>query len=346
MAPSLSRGKLFRSAYDAGTPSHAVWRGRRGCPGHGSHPPSMTASPAAGLTWPALRRVGTPQRRQVHEDCPGHIAGESVCPWQRGGPGQPRRPSCITQFRPRRAGPSGDAVRAPGRAVGGPAAPAGPGPDRGPGAGRARRSRCRWTPPRCTRPSSAGTWRGRWEREAPDIIHAHFWTGGLAALAGAQGLGVPVVQTFLSLAAAQPALARAAAMGQRLRLEQVIARSVRAVLASSSSEMTALARLGVPRGSVTLIPRGVDAARFTPEGPVAQRGRPAPAAVRGPAGRPARAGRRGARAGRDPRGRAGHRGRPRAQQAPRGPRLPGPDPAGRRGRGGRPRDLPRPGARR
>ncbi len=114
---------------------------------------------------------------------------------------------------------------------------------------------------------------GRWQREAPDIIHAHFWTGGLAALAGAQRLGVPVVQTFLSLAAAQPALARAAAMSQRLRMEQVIARSVRAVLASSSSEMTALARLGVPRGSVTLIPRGVDAARFTPDGPVAQRGR-------------------------------------------------------------------------
>ena len=114
---------------------------------------------------------------------------------------------------------------------------------------------------------------GRWRRGAPDIIHAHFWTGGLAALAGAQGLGVPVVQTFLSLAAAQPALARAAATSQRLRLEQVIARSVRAVLASSSSEMTALARLGVPRGSVTLIPRGVDAARFTPDGPVAQRGR-------------------------------------------------------------------------
>ncbi len=112
----------------------------------------------------------------------------------------------------------------------------------------------------------------RWRREAPDIIHAHFWTGGLAALAGAQGLGVPVVQTFLSLAAAQPALAPAAAMSQRLRLEQVIARSVRAVLASSSTEMMALARLGVPRGSVTLIPRGVDAARFTPDGPAAQRG--------------------------------------------------------------------------
>ena len=112
---------------------------------------------------------------------------------------------------------------------------------------------------------------GRWQRQAPDIVHAHFWTGGLAALAGAQGLGVPVVQTFLSLAAAQPARARAAT-SQRLRMEQVIARSVRAVLASSSSEMTALARLGVSRGSVTLIPRGVDTARFTPDGPVAQHG--------------------------------------------------------------------------
>src|ERR1700733_551609 len=58
----------------------------------------------------------------------------------------------------------------------------------------------------------------------------------------------------------------------RLRLEPVIARSVRAVLASSSSEMSTLARLGVRRDSVRLIPRGVDTGTFNPEGPVAERG--------------------------------------------------------------------------
>jgi glycosyltransferase involved in cell wall biosynthesis len=134
-----------------------------------------------------------------------------------------------------------------------------------------------------------------WQDDAPDVAHAYFWTSGLAALAGARDLGVPVVQTFLSLQASDPAAAEApqpraqssrsqAARGQdgsvngrgaggaRLRLEPVIARSVRAVLASSSSEMSALAKLGVRRDSVRLIPRGVDTGAFSPEGPVASRG--------------------------------------------------------------------------
>jgi glycosyltransferase involved in cell wall biosynthesis len=140
-----------------------------------------------------------------------------------------------------------------------------------------------------------------WRDGAPDVAHAYFWTSGLAALAGARDLGVPVVQTFLSLQAADPASARpgpaqsaqaqaaqaSRAQAQstrakarpghgsgtaRLRLEPVIARSVRAVLASSSSEMSALAKLGVRRDSVRLIPRGVDTGTFSPEGPVAERG--------------------------------------------------------------------------
>ena len=129
----------------------------------------------------------------------------------------------------------------------------------------------------------------RWQGNAPDVAHAYFWSSGLAALAGARDVGVPVVQTFLSLQAGDPdpvpvpqptrakatrAQARAAAGGgaARLRLEPVIARSVRAVLASSSSEMSTLARLGVRRDSVRLIPRGVDTGEFSPEGQVAQRG--------------------------------------------------------------------------
>jgi glycosyltransferase involved in cell wall biosynthesis len=125
-----------------------------------------------------------------------------------------------------------------------------------------------------------------WQDRAPDVAHAYFWTSGLAALAGARDLGVPVVQTFLSLQASDPAAAppvqaqparaktRSGNGGgtARLRLEPVIARSVRAVLASSSSEMSALAKLGVRRDSVRLIPRGVDTGTFSPEGPVASRG--------------------------------------------------------------------------
>jgi len=41
----------------------------------------------------------------------------------------------------------------------------------------------------------------RWRQDPPDVAHAHFWTSGLAALAGARGLNLPVVQTFHSLGA-------------------------------------------------------------------------------------------------------------------------------------------------
>ena len=115
-----------------------------------------------------------------------------------------------------------------------------------------------------------------WQDDAPDVAHAYFWTSGLAALAGARDLGVPVVQTFLSLQAGDPTPVRpvqpargrgrggAGGGAARLRLEPVIARSVRAVLASSSSEMSTLAKLGVRRDSVRLIPRGVDTGTFSP----------------------------------------------------------------------------------
>ncbi|HWG62018.1 MAG TPA: glycosyltransferase [Streptosporangiaceae bacterium] len=127
----------------------------------------------------------------------------------------------------------------------------------------------------------------RWEDNAPDIAHAHFWTSGLAALAAARDLRVPVVQTFHSLqaagsadkaaaagmqAAGRQAPGRQAAGTARLHLEPMIARKVRAVLASSSTEMSALTRLGVPRSSLRLIPRGVDTGKFCPDGPVAPRG--------------------------------------------------------------------------
>jgi glycosyltransferase involved in cell wall biosynthesis len=115
----------------------------------------------------------------------------------------------------------------------------------------------------------------RWRRNPPDIAHAHFWTSGLAALAGARELGVPVAQTFGSLGAAQQRHGRPDQPAARIRLEVCIARSADVVLASSAEELGDLARLGVPRARVRVVPCGVDAQRFSPEGPAAERnGRP------------------------------------------------------------------------
>ena len=162
----------------------------------------------------------------------------------------------------------------------------------------------------------------RWRQDPPDVAHAHFWTSGLAALAGARGLNLPVVQTFQSLGAlhsdgsyrpagtsrpgrgsgaarrgtAAHSSRRAGAAGRqqdaghqlaRIRLEVCLARNANAVLATSSEQMTKLAGLGVPRASIRVVPWGVDTGRFAPEGPVAKRnGRPRLLAVRQSADEP------------------------------------------------------------
>jgi glycosyltransferase involved in cell wall biosynthesis len=113
----------------------------------------------------------------------------------------------------------------------------------------------------------------RWRRNRPDVVHAHSWTMGLAALAGARGLGIPVVQTFGSLGGAERRHGlQETPSDARIRLEACIARSADAVLASSAEELADLARLGVPRAKIKVVPCGVDTEQFSADGPVAERG--------------------------------------------------------------------------
>lgn len=111
-----------------------------------------------------------------------------------------------------------------------------------------------------------------WRRERPDVAHAYYWTGGLAALAVSRSQHVPVVQTFFSLGTAEHRhqLPDRGPAG-RIRLEASIARSVSGVLAASSEEEQELSALGVPSDVVRLVPCGVDTGRFTPHGPAEPR---------------------------------------------------------------------------
>ena len=113
----------------------------------------------------------------------------------------------------------------------------------------------------------------QWAKDRPDVVHALRWTSGLAALAAARGLQIPLVQSFDSLGVAERrhhVIPRDAGT-ERIRLEPAIGRSANAVVAGSSDEESDLARLGVPRRSIRVVPRGVDTDEFTPEGPVAER---------------------------------------------------------------------------
>jgi D-inositol-3-phosphate glycosyltransferase len=116
----------------------------------------------------------------------------------------------------------------------------------------------------------------RWRRGAPDVVHAQSWTSGVAAVAGARGLGIPMVVTLLP-PGADSHRRQAADTSARERMEASLTRSVQAVLADSSQEGARLGRLAAARGdapsaSVRVVPPGVDTETFCPDGPAAARG--------------------------------------------------------------------------
>ncbi|MEU9885884.1 glycosyltransferase [Sphaerisporangium sp. NPDC051011] len=113
--------------------------------------------------------------------------------------------------------------------------------------------------------------RERWDKDRPDVIHAHSLSGGLAAVAAADGLNVPIVQTFHGRSSI---MTRSGERDQaaRARLERAIGRRANAVVAVCASEAGDLIQLGVPRRNIAVVPHGVDVERFRRQGPSAARG--------------------------------------------------------------------------
>ena len=119
--------------------------------------------------------------------------------------------------------------------------------------------------------------RTAWAARRPDIVHGHFWMSGMVALAAAEPLDVPVVQTFHALGSVKRRHQGTddTSPAGRIAAERVVARSVDRVIATCTDEVFELARLGAPRRRITVVPCGVDTAAFVPEGPVLVRnGRP------------------------------------------------------------------------
>jgi glycosyltransferase involved in cell wall biosynthesis len=106
---------------------------------------------------------------------------------------------------------------------------------------------------------------------APDVVHAHFWMSGLAALTARARYPVPVVQTYHALGSVKRRYqgAQDTSPAQRIGYERILGRQVDQVIAQCSDELAELVALGVPRQHIRLVPSGVDATRFTPSGPAA-----------------------------------------------------------------------------
>jgi D-inositol-3-phosphate glycosyltransferase len=122
-------------------------------------------------------------------------------------------------------------------------------------------------------PALAAELTSRWVARRPDVVHAFGWVAGLAALGAVRELDIPVVQTFGSLAVAEARQPGNAVLASHLRLETLIGRKSAAVLAISSAEAADLARMGVPRPAIRVVPCGVDTSQFSPDGKAQAKGK-------------------------------------------------------------------------
>ncbi|GAA3207583.1 glycosyltransferase [Actinocorallia longicatena] len=128
----------------------------------------------------------------------------------------------------------------------------------------------------------------RWSRkgQGPDVVHAHGWTSGLAAMTASRTLGadavspsaspeqlasgrrLPLLQTYGPQASHGARVDPAA----QARLERALGRSAAASTVPCDENRDDLVRLGVPRTRIAVVPAGIDTEEFTERGPVAPRG--------------------------------------------------------------------------
>jgi glycosyltransferase involved in cell wall biosynthesis len=99
-----------------------------------------------------------------------------------------------------------------------------------------------------------------WLADPPDVVHAHFWMSGLAALHATQDLPIPLVQTFHALGAVKRRHqgSEDTSPPARIHTEQLIANQADTVIATCSDEVFELARQGVPQQRMSIVPCGVD----------------------------------------------------------------------------------------
>ncbi|MFI0424674.1 glycosyltransferase [Spongiactinospora sp. 9N601] len=113
----------------------------------------------------------------------------------------------------------------------------------------------------------------RWAADPPDVAHTHFWMSGLAALAAAREVPVPVVHTYHALGTVKRRWQGDAdtSPARRVGIETEIGVRADAIVATCHDEAEELRAMGVPLSRVRVVPCGVDLELFRPDGPMAAR---------------------------------------------------------------------------
>jgi glycosyltransferase involved in cell wall biosynthesis len=99
-----------------------------------------------------------------------------------------------------------------------------------------------------------------------DLVHAHFWMSGIAALRATEGTDIPVVQTFHALGSVKRREqgSNDTSPPSRIEHERRLCREVDHVIATCSDEIAELSALGLSAARASTIPCGVDTELFSP----------------------------------------------------------------------------------
>jgi glycosyltransferase involved in cell wall biosynthesis len=113
----------------------------------------------------------------------------------------------------------------------------------------------------------------QWLAHRPDVVHAHFWMSGRAALAAARPLGIPVVLTFHALGNVKRRHQgdRDTSPDGRLDIERALVRDTDRIVATCTDEVFELLRLGGDAKRICVVPCGVDLDLFHPDVPAEPR---------------------------------------------------------------------------
>lgn len=121
----------------------------------------------------------------------------------------------------------------------------------------------------------AGRLAAAWTEAPPDLVHAHFWMSGRAALRAGRPLGLPVVQTFHALGVVKRRHQGDAdtSPAERIPEERHLVSTADRILVTCSDELFEVIRLGGDRARISVVPCGVDLGAFRPQGPRMRRTR-------------------------------------------------------------------------
>jgi glycosyltransferase involved in cell wall biosynthesis len=110
-----------------------------------------------------------------------------------------------------------------------------------------------------------------WSTEPPDVVHAHFWMSGVAAVRATRSVSAPVAITYHALGREKRRHQGRSDRSpvRRCAAEAQLAREVDRVIATTKHEENEVRRLGA--SNVSVVPCGVDAEQFTVHGPAMDR---------------------------------------------------------------------------